>query len=305
MLEASSMKQIRPPLADLVRRPAAPLLRQDLHRFAVALITLALLAAAWRPVRGVIIDAAARSSMGLQERSELLIAALRNRYDDPTLQKPVIKEPNQPPRLEFFTDRRLGRVHCAWVQRPRRDKFEWVRADIPTPVVIIGPVLERLGVITVPYGWRLALVADMDGDGAREVVVYWDTRPFRSTLTPQAWAVVRLGPESSELVGLMVVDQAKRPTGNSRSFDVSLDRDGRQLVLVVDQWNSRPATVRRLPVQRSPTFRTRWTRPGGVLVADGTVPVDFVHCWNGADGPVRFFPDEPLNTVVRPWLQPR
>jgi len=286
----------------LLRNPNQPP-GAALRRVGLALAALALLAALWRPTRGVLIDLIARDSLGQVDRANVILATLHKLYPgEIPLRVDDASELGSDARLWdlFQTGGNGPTAYAAWLEfRGPLSRSGGAHEPIRR-IRVIGPDLKRRGALTLPHYAILMHAGDLDGDSFLEVVVMWgiDLGNSQHNLT----TVVRLRPTSNEIVGVLLVDcttgwPAIRPWLYP---DVLPAGSEDQFILGVREHSLRARVTFRCteaPLTQPP-FRSRWSRPGGILLTQFNSAPDRVVFWKPDDDPVLFAPEEDLNDLV-------
>ncbi len=279
-------------LSELLVRRRPSVARADVRRVALAAVVLLVIAGVWRPVRAALIRSVARTSVGLPDRTDFLLAELRRELRDAI-----------PPHVTYWLDKPEeyawaiatggagANGFIAWLDAPQRP------LDTSVSVVIADADFEVLGRLRAPGLWNICDVADLDGDGAPEACLQW-WLDWRQWPTPYMYAVVRLRPDHNELVGAMLVDLGPRTRANW--YEVALVDDGSQKAPAVSPFVRSPSTIRSMGRldHSNPLFRMRWDRPGGVLIADGGSAPELVQFWRAEAGPERLEPGASLSDEV-------
>ncbi len=273
-----------------------------IRAYVVGLAAVLLASVAWHALRPYVTRGLARSSIGCDARAKLIAGAIDELY--PRLR---VRALGGEPMLCSFRQGDQGGVSWLmdWEQLPPD------QAAAARGLTIVADLdLNYCGTLRsqAMIGDPQALPGDWDQGGAVEVTVFATTAGERSYVFAMApsyfceyWAVVRLGGEANELVGLVALVRSvsagsvvEAPTWRDEDEDGTLEFVFVPVLLTsAVQTSSRGEAVA--------VFE--WTEPGGVL-RPRVVPDDGnMLVWTPADGrPHRFPADKLVDEVCQELL---
>lgn len=295
----------------LVRRPERAT-RREWRRVAIALVAMALAAVVWRPVRGILIDALGRASIGYQDRRDLVLAALRRTFGDAIPASVMYSYEIRRDPANAAVGRGSGLATCGvgrwasacWIESIRDGDPIDMPLDCTRRMALAGPDLRPMGALTIAPSSIQYGAWDMDGDGFLETIPLLAFN-FGGISSNDAhflvWPVVRLESDRNAIVGIGVhrydssapqrlsvipVATPRRRTDASSTFRFRKYSYGSTLGL------------RSLNMMGEVVLDTRWDRAGGVLVTEFNDFPNEILFWTPPDGPVYFDQGEVVDDVV-------
>jgi hypothetical protein len=265
-----------------------------IRAYVLGLTTVLLASVAWHTLRPYVTRSLARSSIGCDARAKLIAGTIDELY--PRLR---VRALSGKPMLCSFRHADQGGVSWLmdWQQLPP-DKA----ALAPGLTIVADRDLDYRGLLrSNAMSWLpQALPADWDQGGAVEVTLFAIPTGEPSYFC-QYWAVIRLGGEANELVGLVaLVGSVSAGSAGAIPIWRAEDEDG-PLEFVFVPMSLTSAGWPNLRGEAVAVFE--WTAPGGVL-RPRVVPDDgSMLVWTPADGrPYRFPVDKLVDDICQELL---